>query len=149
MQIDCDGQRTNECNTNTDPNFDPQTSFPQSDNQPLIASSLSFYVIPLPSSRFNYKTAGIKGGAVGIVIVNGAMRYGVFGDEGSSDVIGSASYAMASHLGIDPNPRTGGVDSGVTYIVFTGQGAVASPIEDHNAANALGAQLVTTLLQNN
>ncbi len=149
MQIDCDGQRTNECNPSTAPNFTPQTSFTQSNNQPLVSAQLSFYVIPLPSSRFNYKTAGIRGGAVGIVIVNGVMRYGVFGDEGVADVIGSASYAMASHLGVNPSPTTGGVDSGVTYIVFTGGGAVASPIEDHSAANALGATLVATLLQNN
>jgi hypothetical protein len=37
----------------------------------------------------------------------------------------------------------------VTYVVFTGTGAVASPIEDHNAAATLDDQLAAQLLQNN
>ena len=73
-----------------------------------------------------YNTAGIKPGAVVIAIYNGKASYGVFGDEGPS-----------------------GVDNGVTYIVFTGAGAVATPIEDHHAAVILGQQLATTLRQNN
>lgn len=149
MGIDCDGQSTSQCNASTAPGYSNQTSFTQSDNQPLVSSSLSYYVIPLPSSRFDYRAAGIKPGAVGIVMFGGSMRYGVFGDEGDAASIGSASYAMAQHLGINPDPRNGGVASGVTYIVFTGSSAVASPIESHNAANALGQSLTSQLLANN
>ncbi len=64
-------------------------------------------------------------------------------------IIGEASYAMASSLGIDPNPASGGVDTGVTYIVFTGQGAVVIPIEDHASAVTLGNQLAAQIIQNN
>jgi hypothetical protein len=149
MDIDCDGQSTAECNATTDPAYQNQTSFTQSNGQPLSASVLPYVVVPLPSAKFSYVTAGIKPGAVVIVIYSGKMMYGVFGDEGPSTIIGEASYAMAKSLGIDPNPATGGVDTGVTYIVFTGAGAVASPIEDHQAAVTLGQGLASTLLQNN
>ncbi len=40
------------------------------------------------------------------------------GDTGPDEIIGEASYATAKALGIDPDPETGGTDSGVTYIVF-------------------------------
>jgi hypothetical protein len=83
------------------------------------------------------------------VIYNGQVEYGAFGDEGPDNIIGEASYAMASLLGVDPDPSTGGVDSGVTYIAFTGQGAVVDPIEDHAAATAKGAALAAQLLQDN
>jgi hypothetical protein len=149
MNVDCDGQTTTECNINTDPAYQNQTSFNQSDGQPLIAAKLPYVVVPLPSSRFDYMASGIKPGAVVAVIYGGKMNFGVFGDEGPTNLIGEASYAMAASLGVDPNPSTGGADSGATYIVFTGAGAVATPIEDHAAAVNLGQQLVTTLLKNN
>ena len=34
---------------------------------------------------------------------------------------------MAQMLGIDPNPSTGGIDTGVAYIAFTGPSAVVVP----------------------
>jgi hypothetical protein len=148
MDIDCDGQVTAECNKTADPWFQSQTSFEQSDGKPLVASALPYIVIPLPDSRFSYKTAGILPGALAIVIYQGKLNYGVFGDECAQGIIGEASYAMAKSLGVDPDPSTGGTDSGVTYFVFTGAGAVVKPIEDHQAAVALGQSLATKLLQN-
>ena len=53
---------------------------------------------------------------------------------------------MASALGIDPDPSTGGVDSGVAYIAFTGASALVSPIEDHAAATTLGIAKARQLL---
>jgi glycosyl hydrolase group 75 (putative chitosanase) len=71
------------------------------------------------------------------------------GGEGPKAIIGEASYAMAKNLGIDPDPSTGGTDSGVTYIAFTGAGAVVPKIEDHPAAVTLGQQLASTLVTAN
>ena len=89
-------------------------------------------------------------GAVVIVIADGKLSYGVFGDEGPADQIGEASYAMNKSLGVDPDPATGGHDGpGVRFIAFTGSAAVPSPIEDHAAAAALGAQLAAKLIQTN
>lgn len=149
MDIDCDGQSSVVCNASTDPAYQSQTSFRQSDDKPLISSSLPYVVVPLPSSRFDYRNAGIKPGAVVAVMYAGKVEFGVFGDEGPTNIIGEASYAMAKSLGVDPNPVTGGVNSGVTYVVFTGSGAVVSPIENHASAVTLGKNLVAKLAQEN
>ncbi len=53
---------------------------------------------------------------------------------------------MAASLGINPDPSVGGTDSGVTYIAFTGAGAVVAKIEDHPAAVTLGEKLASTLV---
>ena len=150
MDVDCDGKTTSACNGNTDPSYQNQTSATDSMGNPLDASSLPYVVIPLPDAKFDYMAEGILIGDVVAVVYNGKITYGVFGDEGPTELIGEASYAMAASLGIDPNPATGGADCcGVTYIVFPGSSGVVSPIEDHAAATSLGEKLATTLLQTN
>ena len=149
MAIDCDGQKTAECNSSTDPSFSAQTSVTQSDGQPLIASELPYVVIPLPSGRFDYTKQDIHLGAVAIVLYGNQMAYGVFGDEGPTSVIGEASYAMAATFGLPPGPKNGGTSGAVTYIVLTGTTAVVAPVEDHAAAGTLGSTLAQQLIQNN
>jgi Fungal chitosanase of glycosyl hydrolase group 75 len=148
MDVDCDGKTTPQCNLNTDPAYQNQTSATDSNGQPLDAANLPYVVVPLPSTRWDYNAAGLAFGSVIAVIYNGKVEYGVFGDEGPKAIIGEASYAMAQSLGVNPDPSVGGVDSGVTYIAFTGPAAVASPIEDHAAAVALGQQLAAALVAN-
>jgi hypothetical protein len=147
MDIDCDGQTTTQCNSGTDDSYFNDTSFPQSDGKPLSAAVLPYIVVPLPSSRFDYTKSDIQPGAAVAVIYNGKLSFGVFGDEGPEEIIGEASYAMAKSLGIDDDPNTGGADSGVTFIVFTGQAAVVDPIEDHQKAIDLAQSLATKLVQ--
>ncbi|HJZ88219.1 MAG TPA: glycoside hydrolase family 75 protein [Polyangia bacterium] len=149
MDIDCDGRVSAQCNASTDPAFMPQTSATESNGQYLDAATLPYVVVPLPSSRFDYSTAGIQFGTVIAVLYSNRVEYGVFGDEGPAEIIGEASYAMAQRLGIDPNPSTGGVDSGVSYIVFTGPSGVAAPIEDHNQAVRVGQMRALQFLQDN
>ena len=149
MDVDCDGKTTTQCNINADPDYQNQTSATDSKGDPLDAANLPYVVIPLPSASFSYKTAGFKLGNVVAVIYKGQLNYGVFGDEGPNDIIGEASYAMAKSLGIDPDPATGGTDSGVTYIAFPGSAAVVNPIEDHAAAVTLGQMLAAQLIANN
>jgi hypothetical protein len=149
MDVDCDGQTTAQCSLATDPAYQDQTSATDSQDQPLVASELPYVVIPLPSARFDYTQQGLALGSVVAVIYQGQVAFGVFGDEGPEDIIGEASYAMAKSLGINPDPSIGGTDSGVTYIAFTGAGTVASPIEDHSAAVALGQTLAAKLLADN
>ncbi len=149
MDIDCDGKQSQECNLGTDPAYLPETSATDSNGEFLDAATLPFVVVPLPSARFDYAAAGLALGSVIAVIYDGKVEYGVFGDEGPADIIGEASYAMASLLGIDPDPSFGGVDSGVTYVAFTGPGAVLDPIEDHAAATTKGQALAAMLLQGN
>jgi hypothetical protein len=136
MDIDCDGIRTSNCNEKTDCCFQNQTSFQTSKGKSFQSDKTHYFVIPLPSSRFSYKSAGIKPGSVAAIIYNNKVVYAVFADEGPDNIIGEASYATAKALGIDSNPETGGVDSGVTYIVFPG--AVPSPVETNSAIDNKG-----------
>lgn len=73
------------------------------------------------------------------VIHDGKVRYAVVGDTGPTGIIGEASYAAAVALGIDPDPRTGGTASGVTYILF--KNSEATPIESAGAAVTEGEAL--------
>ncbi|MER6463754.1 glycoside hydrolase family 75 protein [Streptomyces sp. NPDC048409] len=147
MDIDCDGQRTTNCNEDRDPWYQDDTAFHQSDGKPLKAETLPYVVVPSSSSIWNYSSAGIKGGGVVAVIYNNKVEYAVVGDTGPTQIIGEASYATAKALGIDPDPETGGADSGVTYILF--KNSKVSPIESHSAAVTLGDQLAKQFLAAN
>lgn len=136
MSIDCDGQPGSACNINTDPYFQAQTAFNQSNGQPLKAEELPFVVIPLKSARWDYTTAGIRGGDLCVMVYKDKFVFGVVGDLGPSKRIGEGSYAAAAALGINPNPRSGGVGSGVTYVVFPG--TRVSPIESKAEAVRIG-----------
>ncbi|MGZ3420908.1 MAG: glycoside hydrolase family 75 protein [Polyangiales bacterium] len=147
LDVDCDGKMSTVCNKSTDPAYQNMTAMTDSKGGALDAATLPYVVIPTATTtRWSYKTAGISGGAVVAVIYGGKVVYGVFGDTGPSNIIGEASYAMAKALGIDPDPSTGGADSGVTYIVFTGKGAVPAVLEDHAAATKLGESLAAKLV---
>jgi hypothetical protein len=152
--IDCDGQATLKCTGTTDPLYQGQTSFTQSDGKPLNAELLPWYVLPeTPNPIFDYANRNIYGGEAGIVLYNSKMEYGVFGDERGRDegnsaglAIGEVSYAMANSLGFNPDPENGGVESGVTYIVFTTKANVVVPIESHTAAEIKGQSALETMM---
>ncbi|MET7643605.1 glycoside hydrolase family 75 protein [Streptomyces sp. NPDC005426] len=147
LDTDCDGQVTKACNSRTDPWFQGDTAFHTSDDRPLNAEELPYVVVPGRSSLWDFSSAGIKGGGVVAVVHAGKVVYAVVGDTGPAGVIGEASYATAEALGIDPDPRTGGVGSGVTYILF--KDSVVSPIESRSAAVAAGQALAGTFLRDN
>jgi hypothetical protein len=147
MDIDCDGQRTAQCNENTDCCFLPETACQQSNGQHLNSAQLPHVVLPSPSSIWDYRTRGLGCGTSVAIIFNNQVLYAVVGDTGPTQIIGEASYAAADRLGIDPDPRTGGVDSGVTYIFFQGQ--KVSPIESQNRAREVGESLARTFINNN
>lgn len=150
--IDCDGQSCPGCKT--DPTHQGDTSFHQSDGKPLAPCILPWYVLPeTPNPIFDYAKLNISGGQVGLVIYDDKMDFGVFGDErgrdaGNSDgkSIGEVSYAMAKSLSIDPDPDTGGVSTGVTYIVFTSKQNIVDPIEDHDKATTIGNSALDLML---
>ncbi len=139
MDIDCDGRPGPRCNARTDPYFSSSTAFVQSDGRPLSSEETPYVVVPAPSTVWNHRSHGVRGGSVVAVVYRDRVRYGVVGDTGPADVIGEASYAMAESLGIDPDPRGGGTPSGVTYIVF--RNSRVTPIEDHRAAVTAGERL--------
>ncbi|MFF4116501.1 glycoside hydrolase family 75 protein [Streptomyces sp. NPDC001714] len=139
LDIDCDGQRTAHCNRTADPAFTATTAYQQSNGRQLNAEKLPYVVVPGPSGRWNHRAAGVRGGAIAAVIYKDRVQYAVVGDTGPRDIIGEASYATAKALGVNPDPRVGGVASGVTYIVFKDSGI--EPIEDRAAAEAEGERL--------
>ena len=136
MDVDCDGGQGAACKA--DPYYQAETSTVDSMGNPLDASTLPFIVLPLPSNGFDYKAHGLKLGSVGAVIYEGKILYGIIGDMGPNGVIGEASYAMAKKLGINPSPISGGVDSGVTYVAFTGVSAVVTKKENAVEAAQIG-----------
>jgi hypothetical protein len=140
FDVDCDGGRGAICMS--DPDYLPDTSAVDSMGRPLDASTLPFIVIPLASTRFRYADHGIRAGQVALVMYRDRMVFGIFGDAGPASIIGEASFAMAEALGIPSSPRTGGVDSGVTYLVFTGTAARVTRNEDHAEAVSLGEPLL-------
>jgi len=147
MDIDCDGQTTDACNPDTDPWYQDDTAFHQSDGAPLDAAALPYVVIPQNNDIFRYSDHDIDGGAVVAVIHGDQVEYAVFGDTGPTNIIGEASYATADALGIDPDPATGGADDGVSYIVFTG--TRVDPIESHDQAVADGQAAAQRFLDAN
>ncbi|WP_326567999.1 glycoside hydrolase family 75 protein [Amycolatopsis rhabdoformis] len=147
MDIDCDGQRSSQCNENTDCCYQGDTAFHQSDGRPLNAATLPYIVVPSSSGTWNYSSSGLKGGGSCAVIYNGKVEYTVIGDTGPTAIIGEASYATAKDLGINPDPSNGGTDSGVTYICF--KNSKVSPIENHGTATSTGQGLASTFVNNN
>ncbi len=146
LDIDCDGKSSASCNVQTDPSYMDQTAATDSHGDPLDAAALPYVVLPTPSMRFDYRAFDLAMGSVVAVIYADHIEYGVAGDTGPTDIIGEASYRMAELLGIDPNPSTGGVDTGVTYVAFTGAGATVGVIEDHAEAVRLGVARASALL---
>lgn len=146
LDVDCDGKTSDVCNFNTDPAYQDQTAASDSQGMPLDAATLPYVVLPSPSTRWSYRTAGLAMGSVVAVIYGDHVEYGVAGDTGPADIIGEASYAMAASLGIDPDPATGGADAGVAYIAFTGPDAEVMVTEDHGEAVRIGVAHARALL---
>ncbi|MFI9451065.1 glycoside hydrolase family 75 protein [Amycolatopsis sp. NPDC052450] len=145
MDVDCDGQPTARCNKTTDPWFQDGTAYPRSDGKALIADQTPYIVVPSISGTWNFEKSGLKGAGSCAVIYNNKVLYTVIGDTGPKDIIGEASYATAKALGINPDPKNGGVDSGVTYICF--KNSKVSPTEDHGKATSVGEGLAAKFVQ--
>jgi hypothetical protein len=146
MDIDCDGRAAGGC-PGDDPSYQNDTAFHNLNDQPLEAAVTPYVVIP---EDFHYPGLDTdNGGNVVAVIYNHKLQYAVFGDTGPTDLIGESSYATANKLGIDPDPATGGVDRGVSYIVFVGNGSQPSNIEDQKETRTIGHNLAVALLKNN
>jgi hypothetical protein len=145
MDIDCDGKTTTQCSPSTDPSYQNQTAATDSKGNPLDAANLPYVVVPGTSTRYNFGANGLKLGDVILVLYNGQIEYAVYGDVGPSADIGEASYATAQALGVNPDPKVGGVDApDVLYVAFPG--AIVAPIEDHAQAVTVGQAALAKLI---
>lgn len=147
MAIDCDGRATAGKCPGDDPSYLNDTAFHNSADQPLAAAETPYVVLPEDFAFSGIDT--VNGGNVVAVLYMGRVEYAVFGDTGPTDLLGEASYACADDLGIPPDPASGGVDSGVTYVVFTSAGGKPANIEDRAATEQLGSALAAQLLVDN
>lgn len=147
LLVDCDGQRTAQCNEKTDCCFQNDTAFHQSDGQPLNAAALPYIVLPEDSANWHWPKQGIDGASIAAVIYDHHLTYAVVGDTDVPDKVPQGSYATAKALGMNPDPRNGGVDSGVTYLIF--ENATANPIESHDSAVTVGEQAAEAFLAHN
>ncbi len=145
MDIDSDGRETPLCNKQRDPDFQNELSC----GTDIAADETPFFVIPIGKPA-NLKKRGIEIGQVAAIIYRNQVCYAVFLDEcGVKNVIGEASIATARLLNIDADPKTGGTDGPVTYIVFTGaSGRITDPKDYGNHAKAveIGVQRAKELL---
>lgn len=148
--IDCDGGSSDSCKA--DPYYQSTTSAKDSKGKYVDAATVPFFVVPGASNGFSPTNLGIKTGSgygtAGIIIYNGKMIYAPYADAGPGGVVGEVSQAAAAQLGIPTSPISGGVSSGVTYIVFTGNQYV-NPIESADAAKTAGEALAKQLIANN
>lgn len=96
-------------------------SFPADDPRHYVnANVIPFFVLP----QGIYQQAAVHLGDLGVVVnlENGKWSGAIFADEGPVDHLGEGSIALAKKLDIDPDPRAGGTDGNVLYIVFPGSG---------------------------
>ncbi len=146
MDIDCDGRQTAFCNKKTDPDFQNQLSC----DTDIAADETPYFVIPVGSPA-NSKKRGIEIGQIAAIIYRDQVVYAAFLDEcGISSLIGEASCAAAKLLGINPDPKNGGTDEPVTYIVFSGPSGRITDKRDyanHAKAIEIGVRRAKELLQ--
>ncbi len=132
MAIDTDGS-----DPDPDPDHQNQTTWQDSSGAQLGAHHVAFYVLGddcwdkiSPCPHFFYPEHNITGLQFALIFYNGAVIGSVFGDtqtgnqqttsQNDSRELGEASVAAANMLGIPSSGTTGGVDNGVTVVIFSG-----------------------------
>jgi hypothetical protein len=150
--IDCDGGTSAQCHG--DPWYQSETSAKDSHGNFIDSSTIAHIVVPGSSNGFtpsahNIRTGWSGKGSVGAIIYDGKLIYAPYGDTGPKGVLGELSNAAAKLLGIPDSPTSGGVSSGVTYIMFTDDDNMVDPIESASKAQEVGEMLAQRLLQNN
>ena len=163
MAIDDDGS-----DPDPDPDHQDQTTFQDSNGKQLAAHHVPFYVLgddcwdrKSPCPHFFYKEHNIKGRQFALMFYNGKCIGSIFGDtqtgndqttsDNDSRELGEASVKSASLLGIPSSGTTGGVDNGVTVVIFSGSSWVVNGTNANlnttaqamvqNALDTLGASM--------
>ncbi|MEE4546719.1 glycoside hydrolase family 75 protein [Streptomyces sp. V4-01] len=166
MAIDTDGS-----DSDPDPDHQGETTWEDSNGQALGAHHVPFYVLgddcwdrTTPCPHFYYKEHGMSGRQFALMFYNGKVIGSIFGDtqtansqttsDNDSRELGEASVKAAQLLGIPSSGTTGGVDNGVTVVMFSGSSWVVngtnSNLNDHaqalvqTALNSLGASMAGT-----
>ena len=116
MAIDADGSPRAR---HIDPYGQTKTSLRHTDGRAVNAETTHYYVLPMGK----YKQYGVKLGDIAAVRYGDKVQFAVFADVGPKAKLGEGSMALANALGIDSNPRSGGLHRPqVEYIVFPRSG---------------------------
>jgi hypothetical protein len=119
----------------------------------LAAHHVPFYVLgddcwdrKTPCPHFFYKEHNIKGRQFALMFYKSKVIGAIFGDtqtgnnqttsQNDSRELGEASVKSASLLGIPDSGTTGGVDNGVTVVIFSGPSWVVNGTNANLNANA-------------
>ncbi|GAA1033753.1 MULTISPECIES: glycoside hydrolase family 75 protein [Amycolatopsis] len=150
LAVDTDG---------SDPDPDPDhlgtTTFKDSNGKSLGAHKVPFYVLgddcydkKSPCPHFFYKEHGIKGRQFALMFYKSKVIGAIFGDtqtandqdtsDNDSRELGEASVKAASLLGINSSGTDGGVDNGVTVVMFSGSDWVVNGTNANLNAAAQG-----------
>ena len=76
--------------------------------------------IAIPETVFKAGSAEKGDLAYVFNLANGKSSYAIVGDWGTENTLGEGSIALAEALGVDGNPRDGGQDNQIAYVVFPG-----------------------------
>jgi Fungal chitosanase of glycosyl hydrolase group 75 len=132
MAVDTDGS-----DPDPDPDHQSQTTWTDDDGNYLGAHHVPYYVLgdycydkTAPCPHFFYGEHDIDGLQFALIFYDGKVIGAVFGDtqgdsvtptsDNDSRELGEASVESASLLGIPSSGTTGGVDDGVTVVIFSG-----------------------------
>jgi hypothetical protein len=132
LAVDDDGS-----DPDSDPDHQDETTFQDSNGAQLAAHHVPFYVLGddcwdrvSPCPHFFYKDHNIKGRQFALMFYKSTVIGAIFGDtqtgndqttsDNDSRELGEASVKAASLLGIDDSGTDGGVDNGVTVVIFSG-----------------------------
>ncbi|WP_433893191.1 glycoside hydrolase family 75 protein [Streptomyces sp. CA-111067] len=158
MAIDTDGS-----DPDPDPDHQGETTWEDSNGQALGAHHVPFYVLgddcwdrKTPCPHFFYEEHGMSGRQFALMFYNGKVIGSIFGDtqtannqttsDNDSRELGEASVKAAQLLGIPSSGTTGGVDNGVTVVMFSGSNWVVNGSNSNLNNNAQA--LVQTALDN-
>ena len=148
LAVDDDGS-----DPDPDPDHQGETTFQDSNGKQLAAHHVPFYVLgddcfdrKSPCPHFFYKEHNIKGRQFALMFYKSKCIGAIFGDtqtgndqttsDNDSRELGEASVKAASSLGIPSSGTTGGVDNGVTVVIFSGSSWVVNGSNANLNANA-------------
>ncbi len=147
MAIDTDGS-----DSDPDPDHQGQTTWTDSSGKYLGAHHVPFYVLgddcwdrKSPCPHFFYQEHSMTGRQFALIFYNGSVIGAIFGDtqtannqttsDNDSRELGEASVKAAQLLGIPSSGTTGGVDNGVTVVMFSGPSWVVNGTNANLNAN--------------
>jgi len=148
LAVDDDGS-----DPDPDPDHQNQTTFQDSNGKQLGAHHVPYYVLgddcwdrKSPCPHFFYKEHGIKGRQFALMFYKSKVIGAIFGDtqtgndqttsDNDSRELGEASVKAAASLGIPSSGTSGGVDSGVTVVIFSGSSWIVNGSNANLNANA-------------